>query len=270
MKNLLQNQEFPLDEILFQGRNKDYGAYVIRNESGNTMFKAMFVGVAFFATIAITPLIINSFRATKTIEAPPKVEIELINVIDPPIKKPEIVKTTTPVAPPKVNTYDSQVATPKRDANESVTKDPPKDSDAVLGTENIVGLPPTKITKPPVINVVVPPEIKKPVIEDTRIPKNVDVEASFNGGINAFRSKVVQNFDTGSFEGSGDLMKTTITFIVEKDGTISGVKANGPNSAFNKEAEATIKNIKGKWFPAKLGGNNVRSYFNFPISMQFE
>ena len=42
------------------------------------------------------------------------------------------------------------------------------------------------------------------------------------------------------------------------------------DAAFNKEAEKTIRNIKGKWMPAKLNGKNVRSYFNFPISMQFE
>jgi hypothetical protein len=39
---------------------------------------------------------------------------------------------------------------------------------------------------------------------------------------------------------------------------------------FNKEAEKTIKGIKGKWNPAKFQGENVRSYFRFPISMQFE
>jgi protein TonB len=47
-------------------------------------------------------------------------------------------------------------------------------------------------------------------------------------------------------------------------------KQAGANADFNKEAEKVIKNIKGKWNPAKLGGQNVRSYFKFPISMQFE
>ena len=43
-----------------------------------------------------------------------------------------------------------------------------------------------------------------------------------------------------------------------------------PLHRFNKEAEKTIKGIKGKWNPAKFQGENVRSYFRFPISMQFE
>ena len=209
-------------------------------------------------------------KGVEIAKPPEGVEVVLREIIVPTIKKSEIIKTTTPVAPPKVNTYDSRVATPTRDAKES--KDPalPKDSDAVPGTENIVGLPPTTIIPPKVDVVVVVPEVVKPVIIDTSPPKVVDVEAHFIGGINSFRTKVVQNFDNNSFEGSGDLMKTTITFIVEKDGSISNIKSKGPNAAFNKEAEQTIKNIKGKWNPAKLKGENVRSYFNFPISIQFE
>ena len=61
-----------------------------------------------------------------------------------------------------------------------------------------------------------------------------------------------------------------MTFVVERDGTISNVKAVGANADFNRESEKVIKSIKGKWNPAKLGGQNVRSYFRFPISMQFE
>ena len=71
-------------------------------------------------------------------------------------------------------------------------------------------------------------------------------------------------------DGTGEVAKTTIIFIVEKDGTISEVKATGPNADFNREAIKTIKSVKGKWVPAKLNGENVRSYFKFPISMQFE
>ena len=67
MQNLLQNQERKFTEILFQGRNKDYGAYVIRTEYGNTMMKAMFAGVALFAAVAISPLVINSIKTPPVI-----------------------------------------------------------------------------------------------------------------------------------------------------------------------------------------------------------
>ena len=65
-------------------------------------------------------------------------------------------------------------------------------------------------------------------------------------------------------------MSTVVTFIVERDGSISSVKAAGKDAAFNREAERTIKSVKGKWVPAKVKGQAVRSYFKFPVSMMFE
>lgn len=270
MKNLFKSDgDNRFNEILFENRNKNYGAYVLRNQEGEILQKSLFIGVAFFAAMALTPLLLNSFSTKTVVVAPPTSGHFLKPVDQAPEKKPEIVK---PIVPPKVNTYDSRVATPTRNANEP--KPIPKQDivDAVPGTTTSLNNPPISVATPPQIEI---PAVKTPdaippkTVDNTPITV-VDVEASFNGGINAFRSKVVGNFETGNFEGSGDLMKTVVTFIVEKDGTISNIKANGDNPQFNKEAEKTVRSIKGKWTPAKLNGENVRSYFKFPISMQFE
>lgn len=269
MKNPLHSsEEFRFNEVLFESRHKNYGAYVIRNEEGNILAKALYIGVAFFATLAIAPLIFNSFQ-TPTVVKKVSTEHILRPVDEIPDKKPEVVK---PIVPPKVviNTVKVDLPTPKRNV---VVQTPATSVNVIkvsnIGPETVIGVPPTTIT-PPVINVVEVPQIIKPKLINNAIVDRVDVEANFNGGINAFRNKVIQNFNAGNFEESDGLMKTTVTFIVEKDGTISGIKSNGKNSAFNKEAELTIKNLKGKWTPAKLNGEFVRSYFNFPISMQFE
>ena len=71
-------------------------------------------------------------------------------------------------------------------------------------------------------------------------------------------------------DGTEGVIKTMITFIVERDGTITNIKADNPNRDFNAEAIRTIKSVKGKWNPAKLEGQNVRSYFRIPVSMKFE
>ena len=269
MKNFMNsNDEFLFNEILFENRNKRYGAYALRMEEGNMLKKSLLIGVVFFASVAIIPLIVNSLQATVIENTKP--DDIIFTPIELPIHVPPVV--VTPVLPNQpVNTVSLEVPTPTKNPDKETPPAPIKATDgAVIGPETIIGPPPTTITPPKVDVVVVVPEVVKPVIIDTSPPKVVDVEANFIGGINSFRTKVVQNFDNNSFEGSGDLMKTTITFIVEKDGSISNIKSKGPNSAFNKEAEQTIKNIKGKWNPAKLKGENVRSYFNFPISMQFE
>lgn len=270
MKNFLNSEkDFRFNEILFENRNKNYGAYVMRNNEANILTKSLFIGVAFFATIAITPLIINSFQTPAIIDSDSGGFIYTpVDVI--PDEVPVVV---TPIVPPRIieNTVKLEIPTPTRDAKKETPATPlSATNNARIGTETVIGTPPATISAPIIVEhtIKVDPIVPKPV-DNTPVSK-VDVEAAFSGGINAFRSKVVQNFNAGNFDGSGDLLKTTVTFIVEKDGTISGITAKGADSKFNKEAENTIKNIKGKWMPAKLNGENVRSYFNFPISMQFE
>ena len=101
------------------------------------------------------------------------------------------------------------------------------------------------------------------------IHTSVDEEADYgNGGLNEFRAKVVENFDSEAVQGEG-MLTTTVKFVVETNGTVSQVKATGSNPDFNREAERVVRSIKG-WKPAKKGGVNVRSYYSLPLKMKFE
>lgn len=282
MKHLQQNQEFRFNEVLFEHRNKEYGAYVLRNESDRLLTKALFVGVGLLAAISLTPLAISAFKN----EAPPKgpegVKIEFVDPVVPdvPVTPPVKIDPVKPASAPNVKTYDERLPEPKRDAVETNKQEKPKD--AIAGTQdNFDGesaKPDTYVPTTPSIGTgpavqYVKPEPPVEVIDKNKIVDagELGAEANFAGGINSFRNKVISNFDGSGFEGTGDLMKTTITFIVEIDGTISGIKANGTDADFNNEAIRTIKSIRGKWIPGKnKKGDAVRSYFKFPISMKFE
>ncbi|WP_027382839.1 energy transducer TonB [Epilithonimonas caeni] len=96
-----------------------------------------------------------------------------------------------------------------------------------------------------------------------------DVAAEYEGGINKFREGFQKNFDPkNSFKGTGTY-QTLITFIVDENGIISQVFATGNNDSFNNLAINAIKKIKGKWNPAKVNGNRVKSRFKFPMTMNF-
>ncbi|SHF37528.1 energy transducer TonB [Chryseobacterium sp. OV279] len=281
MKHLNQNQEFRFNEVLFEHRNKEYGAYALRNESDRILTKALFVGVSLLAAISITPLVISAFTNGSSVHVPvdgPPVVIKLKKVDDQPKPPVEIVKPVQPVAPPNVKQVDTSVPTPKSDAIEPIKQDKPKDATPGL-VDNLKGEPvksDSYLPPPPVIGT--GPVVKytpptAPKVDDNHIadPTELASEAVFAGGIDSFRNKVMNNFDGSGFGDDGGTMKTVITFIVEKDGTISGLKANGKDADFNNEAIRTIKNIKGLWKPAKnKQGESVRSYFKFPISMNFE
>lgn len=279
MKHLEQNQEFRLNEILFENRNKAYGAYVLRAESDRILTKAFFIGVGLLAAVSIIPTVVSAF---KTVEEPKEIyELPPPIIIDEPaVKPPEKVtipeKATPP--PPSVKQFDSQVVTPTKNADESnLVKDIP--DDAIAGVKNdFVSPPAPSINVPTTIisgpGTVVPPRVV-PVVPTTD-PSEIIGEgglsksADFEGGINSFRNKVMNKFDVSAFENQ-EVVSTKVTFIVETDGTISNIKANGKDASFNAEAIRTIKTVKGKWIPGKNKKNeSVRSYFSFPISMKFD
>ena len=108
------------------------------------------------------------------------------------------------------------------------------------------------------------------VIDQNKIYEDVDQLPEFSGGINKFRSLVGNNFDTSMMKGNEGQVKTEVSFIIEKDGSISDVKANGTNQDFNAEAVRTVKTIKNKWAPAKINGQVVRYRFSVPLTMQFD
>lgn len=277
MKHTNQNQEFRFNEVLFEHRNKEYGAYVLRRESDRILTKAFFIGISVLAAVSLTPLAINAFRSDVISTDDGGVEI---NLKDPVIPDDVVVTPPPTVLPqkvdPAVRTYDSSVPTPSKTAPDTNTEKIP--DDAVAGLSNNFKAPPapqnTYVPVAPTINTgpisVTPSPRVEPKVETPEcISLKVDEEAAFPGGIDSFRNKVMNNFDNSGLD-QDEIMKTVVTFIVERDGSISGIKADGKNVDFNNEALRTIKSIKGKWIPAKIKGQPVRSYFKFPITMKFD
>lgn len=279
MKQFQTNQDFRFNEMLFEGRNKQYGAYVLRNESDRILTKSLFIGASLLAAISITPMVVSAF---KTVEKVVPIEpvyrpMDILPNDEVAKPKPVVVKPVQPVTPPNIKQVNTTVPTPSRDAVESVPIKKPDDAVAGL-VDNIKGipLPPNTYVNPtPTVGngtKVNPDPVNVPQGSDNSVKdiNELSVSANFEGGIEAFRTKVMNKFDSSSFS-SDEVMKSTVTFIVERDGTISGIKADGKNADFNAEALRTIKAVKGKWIPGKnKKGEAVRSYFKFPISMRID
>lgn len=98
----------------------------------------------------------------------------------------------------------------------------------------------------------------------------VDQLAEFSaGGISAFRNMIHKNFKEKKFIGDG-ILKTEITFVVERDGALTNIILNGLNTDFNNEIKHAISLIKEKWNPAEKSGEKVRFRYRMPITMLIE
>ncbi len=94
-----------------------------------------------------------------------------------------------------------------------------------------------------------------------------DVEPEFIGGFVAFKKFIL---DTQVYPddaiGIGDQGTAYVQFVVEKNGSVSQVKASGKvGRSLKKEAERVVKKSP-KWKPGEVGGKPVRSYVQIPIT----
>jgi protein TonB len=274
----IYDSNLTLDEIVFENRNKEYGAYDLRHQYPKLLTKSFIVGTALFLVAALSPFIYLTIK--RLTEPPPQeVKADLVEILqeDQIIEQPKEEEPPPPPPPPKeeekIEIIQNVVPEPVK-APKIETPPPPisKQLETTTGLVNQEGVKAPAYTPPP------PPpstgtkastaEVKPQVSND--VYESVDQPADFSGGgLNGFRSKFTNNFDSSSLEGEGTL-STEITFVVERDGSLSQIKAAGPNSDFNREAERTVKSIKIKWNPGKVNGQPVRSRFRFPVKMNFE
>ena len=276
MENENLNYSSSLDEIVFEHRNREYGAYDLRTSYRKILTRSLIIGTVLFCLAAITPFVIMKI---KQLAAPDKTEIDakLIEILPEEEVKEEIVEKeeTPPPPPPKVeekieiiqNVVPEPVKAPK------VETPPPPISEQLKTTTGLInqeGVKQTAHIPPPVQ---APPKaaaVESKAPSTTEVYESVDQEAEFPGSLNSFRNKIAENFDNSAMEGGEGTLKTTVTFIVERDGSISDVKATGSNSDFNSEAVRTVKSIRTKWVPAKINGQPVRQRFRLPLTMNFE
>lgn len=273
-ENLKYNSDLTLDEIVFEHRNKEYGAYDLRHTYPKMLTKSFLIGTAVFLVVSLSPFIYMKIQQMNEKDKT-EVDAKLVEILDeqPIIEQPKEEEPPPPPPPKeeeKQEVIQNVVPEPKR-APKIETPPPPitKQLETTTGLVAQEGVKTPTYTPPPP-----PPSTGKSTTAEVKpvtneVYESVDQSAEYPGGINSFRTKFSNNFDSGSLEGEGTL-KTEVTFVVEKDGSLTQVKATGPNADFNREAEATVKGIRTKWTPGKVNGQPVRSRFRFPVTMNFQ
>ena len=281
------------EELVFENRNKAYGAYDLRRSYRGLLTKAFVIGVLFFSGMVLLPLLYSKTIKTEakeedgtTVILNPE-DFETVEEEDPVPDEPfenkqeEVLQSLDDVAPPSEQVATIANVVPEPVENAPIETPPPTKKDMenkAISTKTVEGVAATNNAPPPVQGVeggrgtqakIEGAKIVDKPVDTKEIHTSVDVEADYgNGGVNGFRAKVVENFDSEAVQGEG-MLTTTVKFVVETNGTVSQVKATGSNPDFNREAERVVRSIKG-WKPAKKGGVNVRSYYSLPLKMKFE
>jgi len=104
--------------------------------------------------------------------------------------------------------------------------------------------------------------------EDTNIynTSGVEVKPEFPGGLSAFYKYIGKSYNTPNVAGLKG--KVFVTFVIEKDGSVTDVKVlRDIGYGTGEEAIRVLKDCP-KWLPAEQNGQKVRVLFSLPISIQ--
>jgi protein TonB len=257
-------------DLIFEGRNKDYGAYNLRKTYGKRVLKALMLTASIALIALLSSMLSKAFQSNRTefrstvltlrnfTEEPPKVDIP------PPPSKPVQPKVETArFTPPKI-VRDQDV---KDIIQENKQLDEKK-----IDVINQDGIKDEQIATPAQIDegkqII---EVKKD--DEDKLFEKVEIEAEFPGGPVAWKKFLEKNLrgDVPVENGAPAGRYTVwVQFVVDKEGNVSDVKAL-TNFGYGMEEEAlrVIKKVP-QWKPAIQNGRNVKAYRKQPITFQID
>jgi protein TonB len=258
-------------DILFDGRNKEYGAYDLRKTYNKRISIALIITVALMVILFVGSIIADTLSSKDdVVEMKVKdLTLEAIQPNEPPPPPPPPPPKLPP--PPPIATI--QFTPPKVVKDEEVIKPPPEIKqieEAKVDVKTVEGTKDLGIVAPPVedkgTQVVAAPVEKKE--DEDKVFTKVEIEASFPGGPGAWTRYVSNaiNRDIDEFTES-DFGTCVVKFIVDKTGKVSQVEATTMKGT--KLAEIAVNAIrKGpNWTPAQQNGRYVNAYRLQPVTL---
>ncbi len=255
-------------DIIFEGKNKNYGAYQLRKLYKKTLAKALVV------TGSILVLVISGTVLANFSKDNARNGVDPLDTILTEIKPDETLPAPTPPPPelPKPIEVNQVRFVPPIIVNDDEVKPEDKIQEitdiTTISKETIISDKTVQIIQAPVeITNSQTIEIKKPDRENEIFVK-VEVEAGFPGGEDAWRNYLRKNLNADAPIDNGAVAgKYTVIarFVVSKDGSLSDIKCeNDPGFGMCEETIRVIKKTKN-WVPAIQNGENVNAYRRQPI-----
>ena len=255
-------------DLVFDNRNKDYGAYELRKNYRVRISRALvFTGV--FVLIACSGVVLANKLKPKQKSSFDIREVILENIV-PDEKKPE------PIPDPPRQTEPPQVRTERNVTiqivpDERADDDPPPTQEdlanAKIGVESQEGVPDVGIRNTEQL------DDNKDIIEEKVIKDDgpimiVEIPARFDGNWEKFLLRNLNAevpVENGAPEGSYTVL---IQFVVDLDGSISDIKALTKHGYGLEDEAIRVLRKATKWEPGIQNGYHVKSYRKQPITFK--
>ena len=260
-------------DLVFEGRNKDYGAYDLRKTYNKRILKALIITASVAILALLGSLLAKAFQGKNNNVVAHEITLQEIKEEE---KKPDVPPPPPPKPPPPPQVEMAKFTPPKivkdEEVKEVIQENKKLDS-TKIDVVNKEGIKDNDIAAPSQIDEGKQVIEEKKDEDENKIFEKVEVEAAFPGGDAAWRKFLERNLrgDVASEAGAPAGSYTVwVQFVVDKEGNVSDVKAL-TSHGFGMEDEAVRVIKKGpQWKPAIQNGRNVKAYRKQPITFQIE
>lgn len=264
-------------DIVFQGRNKVYGAYQLRRGTSKRNIVSMIFVAAVAAVAYLGLAAYNSYQEAQKAKFEVEMEASLLEAkkeakvekkTETPkveqVQKVEKVKSSIAFTPPVIK-KDSEV----KPEEEMKTQDELKETKTAIGAFDVKGNDEAGGTVLKAVEDIAAPEPPKHEEEQNKIFEVVEQQPQFPGGsVNGWLADHIKYPVVAAENGISG--RVVVQFVVERDGSVSQVKVvRGVDPSLDKEAQRVISSMP-KWIPGKQNGQAVRSRFTVPVTFRLQ
>lgn len=267
-------------DLMFENRNKEYGAYVLRRQTTSRNIKSIIAVLILFALVMAYMVAKNAYddyqkshtameQVTElTALAETKKEAKVERKEAPKLEKieqvVEKVKSSIQFTAPVIK-KDDEV----RPEDEMKSQDEIMNSKVAVGFATVVGNDESgEVLK---AKEMIATEPVKPKEEENKVFDVVEQMPSFPGGTAALMAYLQKSIKYPPVaEENGIQGRVICTFVVERDGGVTDVKiARGVDPSLDKEATRVVSSMP-KWIPGKQNGQAVRVKYTLPVTFRLQ
>lgn len=266
MEPLAILQADPLD-LLFENRNKKYGAYPLRKYYPQRLMISMGIIMSLVVLISFTYL--YPVSASSIMQKNPPVPDILIQDVNLKQEIKPLIPPARPVAPktPAILPYTKPVIVADRDVQEPMPTIEKIETSAI-GLKTIAGPPDNG--EPPVNGNTMGAtgaHNTESVENKNEVLDIAEIMPEFPGGTEALKRFLIRNLrmPENNLE-EGAQVKVIARFVVGADGRVRDIEITLPADAeFNAEVKRVIAKMPD-WKPGSQNHRNVAVYFNLPVN----
>lgn len=264
-------------DIIFEGKNKNYGAYTLRKNSPKRHTFAFLVVLLGAAVIVAASIAMTQIRKAREARETMTQVSELSNInLERPEVPEELIEKKFEAPPPVELKSTIQFTVPEIKKDEEVPEDAEiKTQEEVVQSNVQISIADVKGTNEETgVDIATLQEHKVIVQEEVKEEKVFEIveqPPSFPGGESAMYEWLSKNINYPVIAQENNIQgRVTCQFVVGRNGEIEDVRVvRGVDPSLDREAIRVIKSMP-KWIPGRQGGNAVKVRYTLPVQFRLQ